>query len=181
MVRVCATGVEAVNTSTALYRGGYQYAYRTKSQARPTTYTPPVAAGAATPMTAWFSTAYNAPPKVPTDIVNMANTFSGSAENGCVVVNTPQSFADNQYVIFGPRFDLISGNFPATFTARQFGYAAYWNNAGIFVTGLAPQATFTLRFRTFMEASPLDVSSVTAALSKPGVAHSPVIEETRRS
>ena len=33
MVRVCATGVEAVNTSTALYRGGYQYAYRTKSQA----------------------------------------------------------------------------------------------------------------------------------------------------
>ena len=28
-----------------------------------------------------------------------------------------------------------------------------------------------------MEASPLDVSSVTAALSKPGVAHSPVIEE----
>lgn len=177
MVRVCATGVEAVNTSTALYRGGYQYAYRTKSQARSVAYIPPVTAGSATPMSAWYSTAYNAPPKVPVDIVNMANTFSGSAENGCVVVNTPQNFTDNQYVMSGPRFDIVSGVAPSAFTVKQNGYAAYWNNAGIFVTGLAPQATFTLRFRTFLEASPLDVSSVTAALSKPGVAHSPVIEE----
>lgn len=177
MVRVCATGVEAVNTSTALYRGGYQYAYRTKARARPVAYTAPVTAGSATPMSARYSTAYNAPPKAPVDIVNMANTFSGSAESGCVVVNTPQDFATNQYEMNGPRFDLISGSAYTTYTARQYGYAAYWNNAGIFVTGLAPQATFTLRFRTFLEASPLDVSSVTAALSKPGVAHSPVIEE----
>lgn len=177
MVRVCATGVEAVNTSTALYRGGYQYAYRTKSQARAVAYSPPVPAGSATPMTAWYSTAYNAPPKVPADIVNMANTFSGSAENGCVVVNTPQSFAANEYIMSGPRFDIISAVPPNAFTAKQNGYAAYWNNAGIFVTGLAPQATFTLKFRTFLEATPLDLSSVTAALSKPGVAHSPVIEE----
>lgn len=178
MARICATGVEAVNTSTPLYRGGYQYAYRTKSRAKPATYTEGVAAGAATSNAFRLSTVYTAPPVSPDQIVNMANTFTGSAENGCVVINTPQSFSENEYEMYCPRYDLMVGNSASPcMRINADGIASYWNNAGIFVTGLAPQATFTLKFRTFMEASPLDVVSVTAALSKPGVAHSPVVEE----
>lgn len=173
--RPCAMGLELINTSTDLYRGGMAYAYRVPSDL--------------TSGTMQVSTAGNYiggtsiianPPKVPADIIGYANTYSGDARAGVGVVCTPCDFANP------PVRPLPSMNFIVDPTVPSYGAyvgngypcpAVPWDISGAFVTGLAQQATFTLRFRMAYEIFPLVTDQLFFTLAQPSVAWSPVLEE----
>jgi len=175
--RVVAQGIEVINTSAELYRGGMQYAYRYNPGALDLTYVQPPAGV----LTGYLQSNFvlGSVPSSPTDIINYPNTFQSSAYNGCYCVNTPLAVDNDVTSFFPARGNVVTGgsrsavlynldSFLTTSDRRE------WNLAGVFVTGLAPAASFTIRIRTYFELFPqpqLDADLL--RLSKPPVPMSP--------
>lgn len=175
--RICALGVEAVNTSAALYRGGMGYAYRTPSVSFPVFQT----SLSTTNVFNQSATIITPPPTTPADIINLANTYSGSAEAGVVYVGSPQNFAENDFTYPYPSLVTYVYNYGGGVTPyniRQVSTLmapAKWDNGGIFLTGLAQNSSFTLKFRCYGEIAsvPLSGNATWQALAQPSVPYSP--------
>lgn len=178
MYRIVAQGIEVVNTSTEFNKGGMAYAYRIPSNVGYRTRT-----NTALPATTLTTTvqATGRPPSRVEDIVNYANTHANSAKDGIYVINTPcrdqneplENVAGEVYFMSTP--GALSSDFVS---ASACGALNNWNFCGAFLTGLATEATFVVRFRTYMEIFPLpkDANNL-IRLTNPTVAHSPYIQE----
>jgi hypothetical protein len=177
--RIVAQGIEIVNTSAELYRGGMAYAYRIPAQSTPMSLNQqsglPVAL---------VSSMLPYPPAAVSDIVNYPNTFEGMAANGVYAINTPNTI-QNQYKanVGGSALLMTSlGNISnLTLTATQtlgLGSAQDWCYFGSFLTGLAQGASVLVRYRTYLEVAPTprDGNNLVRLLN-PSVPHNPAVTE----
>jgi hypothetical protein len=176
--RIVAQGIEIVNTSAELYRGGMAYAYRMPFQSTPITLTPSSSTAYAAP-----SSMLPAPPTAVADIVNYPNTYEGMAANGVYAINTPNTF-QNQYKSNVGAFCLMVpalGGLAAAGTViqtLQLGAAQDWCCFGGFTTGLAQGASMLVRYRTYLEVAPTprDGNNL-IRLVNPSVARNPSVSE----
>lgn len=175
-VRLCACGIEAINTSPFLSKGGQGYAFRLPSNMAPVSLTPSALPTA--PQTVATAT-YDLPSFHPNDWIQHGNTYTGTAERGIVSVNLPAR-GDNPHAALWPTRLLMrnrSNGFMGIFNPTTGRGGFDWDTAGILITGLAPTATFTGRFRAFYEIIPLSGGSFTEGLARPPVARTPLWAE----
>ena len=179
LLRFCAAGFELINTSTALNKGGMQYGFRSPLSMENITYTNtslPGTIGATRTILA------GGPPNILNDIINLASTISGPADNGIGVyslpldaINTPQPRLPENvlpYSLYSETDAFV--RLSATSNSRL----QPWQVAGAYVTGLVPSATFTLKARVFYEIIPNAFSSdLLKAVARPPTPHSYVVHE----
>lgn len=153
MHRVVAQGLELVNTTSELYKGGMVYCYRMPSGSEPITVNNNLGT-AATTLSAGDLTA--APPSAPSDIVNYANTYEGPASEGAYLINTPST--SRPKIRAQNCRSLVYSSSPGTPNGSVTYMVGSGANdmclAGIFATGLAQGSSFVLRMRTYIEIFP---------------------------
>ncbi len=175
--RLCGAGIEAINSSSDLYRGGTYYAWRAPAQ-----------------LNDLFVNNVNLPVKnlarggkvlqgLPTSlaqVINFPNTVMGSARNGVGTFSVPEDVL-NSYVSPIPSLMMLAGDVGATvpfFTESTDNCFYPWHMCGFYLTGLAPQATFELTARHYFEAmvasdTPISMQS----FATPSVPRSFLVEE----
>lgn len=175
--RVVAQGIEVVNTSAALYRGGMAYAYRITGDHTEYSYDSRAAAATGT-YTSMSS--IPRPPNDPNSIVNYKNTYEGMAEDGLYIVNTPvdkpvESMAFGHHMSFVSQPGSLNSNIV---WVQGCGPVTGWNVAGGFITGLAQGASLVVRFRTYIEIFPSwNDGNGFVRLANRTVPYSPIIDE----
>lgn len=175
--RVCAMGIEAINTSAQLYKGGMGYAYRIPSIKSPMSAT--LVAGTPTMQVQAFDL-IEAPPTSPADIINLANTYSGPCDAGVVCVGAPIDFSSNDFSVQVPSscgYAIPPLGAMSLQSVQLQAPTIRWETGGIFLTGLAQNASFTIRYRVFGEIASLASSSSAfmQAIGKSGVPYSPAM------
>lgn len=149
--RIIKQAVEIINTTASIYRGGYVDCYRFNSGDAPF-----YAQQSAATQMAGVCRAVGRPPSSSSAIVNLPNYYGGDATEGAYVINLPDS-AENlvqpqvgSQVLFLTRPGAQASN---GFTLFGCGFTG-WNFSGAFLSGLTPQSTFKIRFRTTIEIFP---------------------------
>lgn len=176
--RVVAQGIEVVNTSAQLYKGGMAYGYRIGGDNSQYSIQRNPA-----PATNAYSSVRSMPrvPSLPSNVVNYKNTYEGMAEDGLYIVNTPvddkplESFACGQgLMVFNN-----PGSMPSPITLLEgCGPTVGWNIAGGFLTGLAQGSSLVVRFRTYLEIFPQwGENNGFIRLASRTVPYSPIIDE----
>lgn len=181
--RVIAQGLELVNISADLYRGGSTFAYRSEA---PVQYCCPwtsQAPSGALTQTAAFDVTLS-PPTQPSDIVDWPNTYVGDGRDGLYVINTP-TCRENEPKIFRGR-DVLFMDDPngygevGRYVAGSGGHNG-WCLAGGFMSGLAQNSSILLKHRVFLEifpsAKPSSDSFSLVRLSDKCTPYSPAIME----
>lgn len=179
--RVVAQGIELINTSAALYKGGAVYGYRIPADRTPIYWSHAVAAVPAGEYLG-VSCMTGMPPRKPSDLVNYGNTFEGPAADGAYVINAPDDSRNEPTgtlggaVVFSDGPGWTDGNVVLT---QGSGSLNGWCFSGVMATGLAQNSSFLIRFRTYLEVFPLphDGNSL-IRLTNPTIASNPVINET---
>lgn len=176
MVRLCSAGFELINTSTALYRGGYYYAWRSR-QYRDNV----VATGfaPAVPLIGVVRDRYiTGIPVSRNDIINLHTTVTGAATDGVGVFSLPGHY-ENEPVFTRPTRTFFADQGKIRCNNPVTSNDIYeWDFCGAYVTGLVPQATFQLKGRMFYEIFPTaDSSAMTQSLARRPVPYSPVLRE----
>jgi hypothetical protein len=145
--RICAMGVEAVNTSADLYRGGMAYAYRMPNPELDIAQSSGVAGVSRND---WIAQ----PASAVADITNLGGTYSGDARRGVVYVGAPDRVEHNPFISDFPSFTFYptaqASNTNVTLLNTTFPVSP-WEQGGIFLTGLAQNSSFVLKFRCFVE------------------------------
>lgn len=175
ITRLSAAGIEAINVSTDLNRGGTAYAYRMPSNVSDITFMPSSLPANQT-MIRW--PILQSPPAFIDEFINYGNTYLGSARNGVVAVSTPEDhlnrfapFVATAPCIFNPATERMAVCSPAGSPVFD------WCTAGVWVTGLVPDAVFTLNLRAFFEYKPSLADPFSMSLAKPCTPVSPVFDE----
>lgn len=174
--RPTAMGIELIQTSADLYRGGMGYAYRIPGD-------PVEAAFLKLPGTSpqfAHGTVISYPPKVPASIVGYANTWRGDARAGVAAIGVPNDFMNRPKRSFpsGAYLQLPSGTGSSLIVGDIHDHPVMdWDPFGVFVTGLNPGATFVLRFNMAYEIFPLASDQLFITLAQPSVEPSPALEE----
>lgn len=163
--RICAAGIEAVASGPDIYRGGMGYAYRFDSSAEAAVRSPITTAVSPVPYAARVQKVVMQPPIDPGDVINYANTYSGDAKRGIVSVACPRS-SKNEFNMPFPSEHMmykynLSGSSLYQVTAST--PMVEWCTSGIFLTGLHPNATYTIKNRVFLELSPVIGQSTVGA------------------
>lgn len=173
--RLCAGGIEAINTSAVIDRSGFGYAYRLQNTSSNFTVSP-VALSPTSFVTR--NALLQSPPNTPNEIVNLATTYTGSAERGVVCVNLPSTL-ENHYTPSVPTtcalLDRVN-NVMSTLTTSAWP-VFNWSTAGVFVTGLKPNASFKLKLRCFLEAAPLTGNGFNQTIARCSTPYSPLMLE----
>jgi len=149
--RVVAQGLEIVNTSAALYKGGSSFAYR---------YSTPKGrwSRAVTPA-ANFSQNFDVTgltPQQPSQIVNFPNTYVGDAKDGLYVINTPVEIENPVLTHCGQGiyYAQTAGAKASSGVAVRAGGHNGMCNAGGFLTGLAQGSSLLVKHRVYLEIFP---------------------------
>lgn len=178
--RICAAGLELINTSTDLYRGGMYYGWR----APPITHDMncSLATNPSSTLVAKY-TLFSGVAHHLDSIINLDTTVVGSARDGVGVFSLPTS-AENLPIPGLPTqimlVDTMSQiypvvRFPTAGTNTQF---YDWMPCGAYVTGLAQQATFQMKARVYYENVPDTASSVLLqSIARPAVPYSFLAQE----
>lgn len=181
MFRVVAQGLEVVNTSAQLYKGGMAYGYRLPGSYADVGLLFQGAIPVSGAMTFLNGSACGRPPETVNDIINYGNTSACQAADGIYVINTPSSERNEPEVNAGGICAFVRN--PGALVTNAVvvsgvGHQTQWNMCGAFLTGLAPEATFVVRFRTYIEIFPLPRDNNNLIrLTNPTVAHSPIVSE----
>lgn len=182
--RVIAQGLELVNTSADLYRGGTAFAYRYED---PVTfiapYTSQAPSGVLSVASALDATLY--PPTFPSDIDDFPNTYVGDGRDGVYVINTPTDPNNEPKIYRGRDVGYFANpNDSGNPTGRApYGGGAHngWCMAGGFMTGLAQGSSILLKHRVFLEIFPspftLSTSKSLVRLSDKCTPYSPMVME----
>lgn len=175
--RVVAQGLEIINTTAELYRGGMAYAYRFSSPRTPANYSPSPAV-----VSLLNTQMVGMPPFKPSGIVNYGNTYEGMAKDGVYVINCPDEFENEpQNHISGMNWFVDKPGAVGASTVRQYqggGTLMPWCHAGAFLTGLAQGSSLVVRLRTYMEVFPQpEDGNNLIRLTNPTVPRDPVIEQ----
>lgn len=149
--RVVAQGLEIVNTSAMLYKGGASFAYR---------YSTPKGTWArdVTP-SANFSQSFDVTgitPQQPSQIVNYPNTYVGDAKDGLYVINTPVE-KENPVLTHagkGIYYAQTAGAIATSGVAVRAGSHNGMCNAGGFMMGLAQGTSLLVKHRVYLEIFP---------------------------
>jgi hypothetical protein len=186
--RKIGEGVELINQSAMLYRGGTAYSYRLKPGVRNNAYVSAstFTAGNVVPS---GNTVLDSPPGTVADIVNLGTTHASDASDGAYAINLPRNIDEMGFR--APNGGYMLFEFPAdsneAITAQK-SYALDWDvdtgycYAGVFLTGLSLQSAFRLRYRTYWEFLPgVGVQSLSMMrISTPGPEYNPVVHEALR-
>lgn len=176
--RVVAQGMEVVNTSASLYRGGMAYGYRIGGDNSQYSMQRIPA-----PATNSYTSARSMPrvPFTPSNVVNYKNTYEGMAEDGLYVVNTPVDDKPLESYACGQNLMIFNnpGSIPSSVTTIEgVGPLTGWNVAGGFLTGLAQGSSLVVRFRTYLEIFPnYNEGNGFIRLANRTVPYSPIIDE----
>lgn len=178
ITRLCAAGLEAINVSTELNRGGTAYAYRLPSNLSDVTYTPK---SALLPVNGTLvrDTILQSPPANIEDFLNYGNTYMSDARCGVVCVATPEDHLNRfapmvaaRPILFNPRSEKVA--FVAVPTSAP---VFDWCTSGVWVTGLVPDAAFTLNLRAFFEYKPSIGDAFSMSLAKPCTPYSALFDD----
>lgn len=176
MHRIVAQGLEIVNTTAELYKGGMAYGYRYAAANKNGFWSP----SAAAPISG-VCTFTGAPPDTPADIVNYGNTYEGPARDGAYVINCPSDMTNDLVVNPGAYtfFLATPGAQSSNYTLAQgAGTVNGWCFAGSFLTGLAQGSSLVVRYRTYLEVFPLPSDGNNLIrLTNPTVARNPIVDE----
>jgi hypothetical protein len=178
--RFTSMGAELQNISTMLNKGGAAYAYR-QGAVKETLFRTEAAFAANKLGRIHMAMIDNV--VSPATILQLPNTWKGSAEDGVVVVNTPMSATDESYQRLGytlTHFGLnsassagvISGNY-----IESYGEMSPWNFSGAFMTGLVQGASILVRCSVGIEYIVNKADTTFVALSRAPVASSPELLE----
>lgn len=173
--RLCAGGIEAINTSALIDRSGYGYAYRTQGDVDSVSFITSVA-----PATSLLqrNVAIMSPPLTFNQIVNYSTTYQGTAERGIVCVNLPNKIENPFAPAVTTRLACIDRSSARATIMSSTPHPVFdWATAGIIVTGLKPEASFQLKCRAFFEAAPLPGGGYTQTLARSSVPYSPMMLE----
>lgn len=183
--RVVAQGLELVNTSAQLYKGGSSYAYRFSTPVSLTApYTVSSPNSPTTQAGAGLMELVAALPTDPSEIVDWPNTFIGSAQDGLYVINTPvdqvneaRGFAGRGVGYVDDPSDLATDGVGSAYCGGHNG----WNMCGAFMTGLAQGSSILVKHRVYLEIFPSTLKDSESfsliRLTNPTVPYSPVILE----
>ncbi len=158
--RIVAQGLEIVNTSAELYRGGTSCAYRYASPYGSTsafTVTSAGTAGSASGVVGLWDVGYR-PPAAIADVTNFNNTFIGDAKDGLYVINTPLSHENDVLSIQGRgvAYSKQPGAPGGTAVAcANSGGSTRWCMAGGFMSGLAQNSSLLVKHRIYIEIFPV--------------------------
>lgn len=149
--RVVAQGLEVVNTSAMLYKGGSSFAYR---------YATPKGSWSrsASPAVNW-SQAFDVTgitPQQPSQIVNFPNTYVGDAKDGLYVINCPVE-KENPILTHsgkGLYYAQTAGAIKTSGVAVRAGAHNGMCNAGGFMMGLAQGSSLLVKHRVYLEVFP---------------------------
>lgn len=176
MTRLCGAGMEAINTSASLYRGGMGYAYRLPSNYANLTRLSP--SSGVTSVSQWENVQLACPIFNPDFFTNLNTTYMGPAHNGICAISLP-STSENKPTMFGPHayqvsnYNTLNCYYSVTSSAPTWD----WTTCGIVVTGLTPQSTFTIKCKAYLENLPLAIDDFTSSLTSPCVPYSPLLRE----
>lgn len=171
--RLVGLGLELINTSSTLNKGGMAYAYRLPTVDQSVTFQVSAASNKLTTVRT-----LTAPPQDVSEVMNRASTYWGEATAGVAVISSPCSL-ENRPVFEFPSTTVglyqRNGLDPTrVFTASGDSPVQDWNISGAFVTGLAPDATFTARVIAYVEYFPTLAKSELSSILV-GAVHSPVV------
>jgi len=152
--RIVAQGLEIINITADLYKGGMAYGYRYSTPKTP--YSIVFLDAPANLVSSGMT--MGMPPDSIEDIVNYGNTYEGMAKDGVYVINAPDDF-DNEpgnniagEVILCPTPGSLTST--GAIRLRGTGKVLPWCHAGAFLVGLAQGSSFVIRLRTYIEIFP---------------------------
>lgn len=176
-VRKCSQGVEIINTSAEISRGGMYYAARfpfTFYQTAPLTVTNafnPPANRVHTPL------AFAGWPTLD-GIRNLRTRVENSAYHGFAFVNTPMNPMNDFVVSRLSRLLAYQGTKALLETNAGESTDFQWCGGAIYFTGLDPKATFTYKSRSYYEISPNETSTKQLqSIARHSVEYSPLALE----
>lgn len=181
--RVVSMGMELVNISADLYRGGASFGYRYDAPVAPALpYTSQAPAGVLTVSAGFDATLY--PPTKPDDIDDWPNTFIGDGRDGLYVTNLPLNLDNPPLILKGRDVAYFANPNGATNPGRVgWGSGGHigWCIAGGFLTGLTQGSSILVKYRVGIEVFPSCFGGSTSLslvrLSNKTVPRSPVVDE----
>lgn len=185
--RVVANGVEVINTSPEISRGGMYYVSRFPMGKEHVSNFNATNTENFVPNQAIVSKLIVGVPNSVSDVMNLRSTVSGSAYNGAAFVNTPTVTANPLTVTQPTRLYWRNNYNGQTWLpnrpAPDAGVApdildSGWNAGSMYFVGLDPKATFTYKSRTYYEFAPgITDSKSYQSLARRGDPYSPLALE----
>jgi hypothetical protein len=178
LYRLVSCGVEVVNTTPQLYRGGSVTVYRSPTIRTDSLVNIPLTTGSSPTSYSQFLTACSLPPSLQTEAQIYPSSRTWGAEEGCYLVGTLSDIENpfmaatpNEVMAIAPLTEAALSTLPATIlpTTRAYINPAYglvtgtsssnmqllpFDNHGAIFTGLTPQTTLQVSVKYFIERIP---------------------------
>lgn len=185
--RVIAAGIEVVNTTPEMYKGGTATTYRLPSYGTATS----LQVGDSTPGNLLLGNVsgmtYSKYPYLKSQVMPLKNTVTWSASDGVYMpipinaVENPLQEETSKLLSFGGAnksakevHPTLIGAAAETSPRVPMCANAHIQPGGIFLTGLSNQSTFTITVKVFLEKAPDHYNAELAVLATPGAPYDPV-------